>query len=55
MLKLSIELLYSQWLHLAATVKTIDKRLAKQAKGDSLEATYRSVPGVGRWRENPFE
>ena len=47
-LRLSIELLYSEWLHLATKVKELDKQLAKQSKQDSLEIVYRSVPGVGR-------
>ncbi len=47
-LKVSIELLYSEWLHLATAIKGIDRRLAQQAKADSLEATYRSIPGVGK-------
>jgi transposase len=47
-LKLTIQILYSVWLHLESRVKELDKDLAGQAEGDSLEAVYRSVPGIGR-------
>ena len=46
-LKFCIECLYSQWQHLVLKVKEIEKRLTEQAKQDSLEAIYRSVPGIG--------
>jgi transposase len=46
-LKLSIGFLYAQWQHLAGNIKDLDRHLVEQAKQDSLEAVYRSVPGIG--------
>ncbi|MCA9330163.1 IS110 family transposase [Candidatus Saccharibacteria bacterium] len=46
-LKISLNSLFSQWEHLNQEIKNLEKELRKQADNDRLEATYRSVPGIG--------
>ena len=46
-LKLTIELLYGQWVYIAGDIQEIDKKLSEQAQEDWLEKVYRSVPGIG--------
>jgi len=46
-LKTALTALFSQWEYLNQEIKDLEKELRKQAKDDELEATYRSVPGIG--------
>ena len=43
----TLRLLCEEWLYLDGQIKNIKERLMKQAEEDSLEKTYRSLPGVG--------
>lgn len=46
-LKIALGALLSQWQHLNQEIKSLEKKLKKQAKNDVLEVVYRSVPGIG--------
>ena len=46
-LKMTLELMLSEWLYLVSKVKELDKKLVEYSKNDPLDKIYRSVPGVG--------
>jgi transposase len=46
-LKLTLELMLSEWMYYVGKIKELDKKLVQEAKADPLEALYRSVPGIG--------
>ena len=46
-LKISLECLYTQWKNLAAQIKELKGHFTTQAKADSLDKLYRTVPGIG--------
>lgn len=46
-LKYSVNLFIQMWLDLDNKIKEILKKLGEQAKKDSIDIMYRSVPGVG--------
>ena len=47
-IKYAVQQLADLWLHMAAKIKEIDKRLMEQSLHDEhLERIYQSVPGVG--------
>ena len=46
-MKYSVDLLAQIWLDLDSKIKEVLKKLGEQAKKDSIDVIYRSVPGVG--------
>ncbi len=46
-LKLSLEVLLSQWEQLKKDIKKLDQALAKQLKQDEIAEVYRGAPGFG--------